>query len=129
MPSILVPFRVFPTATAVEAVGSPTRSPAVDCRRLSGLDSFVFTPASVAGTPDMKIEMEVSENGVDWTDETDINPLVASTLTTFAGTPEGPHALSFPPTLANFIRLVLTGVNANPADALITGTILGREQI
>jgi len=103
----------------INATGTST-SGVIELPR-GGLESLLFkqASASAAGTGNVKIEYAVSEDGVtfgSFADETDI---LASSQTSYT-TSEGVHAIAFPNPLARFIKLMLTGISANPADTRVT---------
>ena len=123
----LVRMPLWTTATAIATTGS-IESAVVDVRRFSGLDSLVFLVASASGTADVKLEVAISSDGVTFTDYSDIDDLIQSTATEFAGSPDTTHAVSLPPTLGPYVKFKFTGVNANPADTELASAFLwGRE--
>ena len=69
----------------------------------------------------------MSKDGTTYGSFSDYTDLVASTAA-FA-TPEGLTAVALPNMLAPFVKLKATGINANPADSILTVTLVGREKL
>lgn len=112
-------------AVTVASTGSVT-SNEVPLRSTVQVESLLILLTSAVGTPDVKIEYAISHNGVDFGSFDDYTDLVASSATEFV-TDEGITAISLPNLLVPYAKFKVTGINANPADTLVTIRLLIRE--
>lgn len=127
---LVVPLKLF-VATTVASTGSVT-SGVIDTRLFARLESLLMTMTSTASAHDVKVVMQGSDSPTGtFTDAVDGygGAIVDSTATTFPNSAADTIALSLPPVLAPYIRFVVTGVGANPADTALTATLYGREDI
>ena len=113
-----VPMRLF-VATAVASTGT-AESGVVDLTRATPR-SLLVDLAADSGTPDVKIEIAISTDGVTFGDYADFDSILASSAGAFGSTPSGPHIQpldDFP--VAPYVTFRLTGVGSNPATTTAT---------
>lgn len=101
----LVPVRLL-TAQDLDSGGSVT-TPVIDCRKGS-LDHCTIQIVQGSGDADVKIEAEISDDGVTFNTSTSQDAVIASTATEWSGqNPEDLHSFLVTAT-ASFIRLKIT---------------------
>lgn len=82
-------------------------------------------PSSASGTPDLKVELEMSHttpttegsSDANWVEPTSFSDLFASLNN------ETANIISISPVPMMYMRLKVTGINANPADATFTAKL------
>lgn len=113
-------------AELVNGTGSVTseRVPMKYAMRAEGLLVLATSPSG--GTPDIKIEYAISDDGETFGSFDDYDDLVEASATDFA-TPGGITAVSLPNFIATYVKFKVTGVNSNPTDTLVTVKLLIRE--
>lgn len=120
MTDLVVPVRLW-TAAALGSGGTLTSS-GVDVRRWKRLDSLIFDLAVGAGNADIKIEYATSQDGTTWSGNTTV---VASTLASYASTPNGENVVPLDAPLAPFVRFKLTELATKATT--VTMALYGRE--
>ena len=115
----------------VNATGASSRQDttagAIDLRYVSRSLGVLIQAASVVGAADIKLEYRISHDGLafgSFDDETDI---IAASATDFSSNPEGWHTVDIAAFLSRYVDFRLEGVNANPADTLVTAYLLIEE--
>lgn len=122
--SRLVPIRLW-SATAL-GVSETLTSPAIFCSRLARAESLMCQFTSVLGTPQVKAEYAISENGTDFGSFADYTDLISNSSSVFP-TPEGLYTVSLPSFLAPWVKIKLTELTGALADTLATVVLLVRE--
>lgn len=120
----VVPVRLW--AQTALAVSGTLTSPAIDLRRIKSVTALMCQFTSVVGTPQVKVEYAVSDDGVAFGAFTDNAPLVANSSSAFP-TPEGLTGVAVSLPLGSFIKLKLTELTGALGDTLVTITLLVRE--
>lgn len=116
----LVPVRVW-VAAALGSGGTLT-SAAIPNSRFKRMDGFMLTLTPASGSADVKIEYQVSVDGTNWNA---LATLIASTLASYASTPNGANLVPMPAPLAPFIRFKLTELASKATT--VTATLEARE--
>lgn len=104
-------------------------SGALSLYHISTLESFILRASSVSGTSDVKLEYITSPDGTNYESYSDTTDITSSTATDKPNNKEGFNPF-FPPAsapMSEYIKLKVTGVNANPADTLVTCYAILRE--
>lgn len=119
------------TGQTINGTGSYT-TPTIDLRTVDQIEALLIRVASVAGTPDVRVQYQATPDGVTWIDPGDSPDIISSTAVLFAAkdAPEGWQSVewAFTKSPSKQIRLVFTGINANPADTVLDAKLLMREK-
>ena len=116
MPQRVLPIRLWATQN-LDSTGTLT-SPAINCQKADP-DFLLFRIANAGGAADAKIEIAISNDGVNFNSFTSQDPISTSTNTDYATqNPEEYHSLNVPS--APWIKLRITelaSLNTNVVDA------------
>ena len=120
-----MPTRVFSvplfSGVTVNATGSQT-SGSIPVGNAEAAGTIIFTAASAGGTADVSIQLAFSHDNVTFSAFAETVEL-ASSNTTFSATPEGTHIVEIEIKPAKWMQVRFVGVNANPADTLLTAVL------
>ena len=113
------------SSSAITASGTLT-SGALDLRH--GVpEALLIQATSVSGAADVRVQYEVSVDGVTFGAAADNPDLISSTNATFATTPEGLNRIDLSGLNAPYIALVVTELTGSLTDTLVTLTVTARE--
>lgn len=108
MASRLVPYRLWNAADLDS--GASLTTEAIDCR-FADPEYLMFRVTQGSGTPDVKIEVAISNDGTTFNEFTSQEPIIASTNTTYGSlNPQDYHSITVPG--APWIKLRVTDVAA-----------------
>jgi len=110
------------SASALTSGGTLT-SAAINNRRFSRIESLMFKLTVSAGNPDIKIEYLVSEDDSTYSS---VISLVASTATSYSGSPSGENVVPMPAPLAPYFKIKLTELASKATT--VTLVCLARER-
>jgi len=112
------------SATAVASTGSATSS-AQKLGSEDGALALAIVATSASGTADVKVEFALSLDGTTYGSFDDSADITSSTAGDCA-TPEGLCVIALPPRVlfAPFVKFKVTGVGTNPADTVVTASVI-----
>lgn len=109
------------SGVTVNATGNQT-SGSIPVGSCEAAASIIFTAASAGGTADVSIQLAFSHDNVTFSAFAETVEL-ASSNTTFSGTPEGTHIQEIEIKPAKWMQVRFVGVGLNPADTLLTAVL------
>ena len=104
----------------VNAGGNSGNSPTLDLQHARANLHVSLRAASIAGAADVKLEFQQSPDNTNWDGIADNPDITSSTSTDKPDNREGYNEYTVPALLGRYVRFLVTGVGANPADTLVT---------
>lgn len=114
-------------AASIDEVADSGDSPSLDTRLMRGNLHAALQMSSVSGTADAKLEFSQSQDGTNWDSYADNPDITSSTLIDRPNNAEGMNFYPMPHPLGRYVKFKITGIAANPADALATLYALWQE--
>lgn len=112
-------------AVAVASLGT-AESPSIELRLGPSITPYTISlmASSVSGVADVKLQIATSEDNVNFSHYDDRANVIASTLLERPNGPELANEYPLSDVFNKFVKFKVSGVAANPADTLVSATIL-----
>ena len=112
-------------AVAVASAGN-AESPVLDLRLGPSITPYTIAlrASSVSGVADVKLQVATSEDGINFSHYDDSSDVVTSTLLARQAGPELFNEYPLANVFNKFLKFRVTGVGVNPADTLVSATLL-----
>jgi len=103
----------------------------IDMRTIDRIQALLIR-VNAPGTPDIKVEYEITPDGVTWNNAADNPTIISSSATLFATKvdPKSWQSVEWPLDLSpsKQIRLKFSGINANPSSTVVDAKLLVKEK-